>query len=122
MNEILNMIPVENEQLVQIIIYGIAIFFIILVMRSLFRIFLPIILLGLVMVVFLGFSPDDVINQGKQFIEKGKDIILENEIPFLDKKNGDGNKQEDQIPGNEPSRKNDLIKELDKSDGSHNVL
>ena len=61
-----------------------AIIFIVSILRSVFRLLMPILVIGLVMVVFLGFTPDDVINKGKYFITEGTYLLLENIIPFLD--------------------------------------
>ena len=35
------------------------------------------------MVVFLGFTPNYVINKGKYFITEGTSLLLENILPFL---------------------------------------
>ena len=45
---------------------------------------MPIMVIGLVMVVFLGFTPSDVINKGKHFITQGTNSLLEIILPFLD--------------------------------------
>ena len=61
-----------------------AIIFIVSLLRSVFRLLMPILVIGLVMVVFLGFTPSDVINKGKYFIIEGTSLLLENILPFLD--------------------------------------
>ena len=84
MNELLSGLTDSNEQLIRLGLTIMAIIFIVSILRSVFRLLMPILVIGLVMVVFLGFTPDDVINKGKHFITEGTNLLLENILPFLD--------------------------------------
>ena len=84
MNNLLSGLVDSNEQLISLILMSLAIVFIVSILRSVFRLLMPILVIGLVMVVFLGFAPSDVINKGRHFIIEGSNLLLENIIPFLD--------------------------------------
>lgn len=84
MNELLSGLTDSNEQSIRLGLTIMAIIFIVSILRSVFRLLMPILVIGLVMVVFLGFTPDDVISKGKHFITQGSNLLLENIIPFLD--------------------------------------
>ncbi|WP_066056625.1 hypothetical protein [Robertmurraya korlensis] len=82
MNELLQELFHSNNQLVTLIIGIVFIFIIVTIVRSVFRVILPFVVIGLVMVVFLGHSPDDVMNKGKQFIAQGSNLI-QDLLPFI---------------------------------------
>ena len=84
MNELLSGLTDSNEQLIRLGLTIMAIIFIVSILRSVFRLLMPILVIGLVMVVFLGFTPDDVINKGKHFIREGTNSLLDIILPFLD--------------------------------------
>ena len=84
MNELLSGLTDSNEQLIRLGLTIMAIIFIVSILRSVFRLLMPILVIGLVMVVFWGFTPDDVINKGKHFIREGTDSLLDIILPFLD--------------------------------------
>jgi hypothetical protein len=84
MNDILSGFSHSNEEMLKLIIYIIAILFIVSIVRSVFRLVMPIFIIGLVMVVFLGFTPGDVIDKGKQFATAGTNFFLESILPYLD--------------------------------------
>ena len=84
MNELLSGLTDSNEQLIRLGLTIMAIIFIVSILRSVFRLLMPILVIGLVMVVFLGFTPDDVINKGKHFITEGTNSLLDIILPFLD--------------------------------------
>lgn len=88
MNEIVKELFQSNNQLVTFIIGVIIIFIIVSIVRSVFRIVLPFVVIGLVMVVFLGHSPDDVMNKGKQLITQGSDFV-QDFLPFIGNKDGE---------------------------------
>lgn len=88
MNEILKELFQSNNQLVTFIIGVVIIFIIVSIVRSVFRIVLPFVVIGLVMVVFLGHSPDDVMNKGKQLITQGSDFV-QDFLPFIGNKDGE---------------------------------
>jgi len=79
----------SNEQLIQLVITILVIVFVISLLRSVFRLLMPVMVIGLIMVVFLGFTPSDVINKGKQLVTEGKNLVLENILPFLNPNNGE---------------------------------
>ena len=54
MNDLLSGLTDSNEQLNQLGLTILAIIFIVSILRSVFRLFMPILVIGLVMVVFLG--------------------------------------------------------------------
>ena len=83
MNDLLSGLTDSNEQLIRLGLTIMAIIFIVSILRSVFRLLMPILVIGLVMVVFLGFTPNDVINKGKHFITEGTSLLLENILPFL---------------------------------------
>ena len=84
MNELLSGLTDSNEQLIKLGLTIMAIIFIVSILRSVFRLLMPILVIGLVMVVFLGFTPNDVINKGKHLIREGTNSLLEIIFPFLD--------------------------------------
>lgn len=88
MNELLKEIFQSNNQLMTFIIGVVIIFVVVSIVRSVFRIVLPFVVIGLVMVVFLGQSPDEVMTKGKQLITQGSDFI-QDFFPFIGKKEGD---------------------------------
>ena len=83
MNDLLSGLTDSTEQLIKLGLTIMAIIFIVSILRSVFRLLMPILVIGLVMVVFLGFTPNDVINKGKYFITEGTSLLLENILPFL---------------------------------------
>ena len=84
MNELLSGLTDSNEQLIRLGLTIMAIIFIVSILRSVFRLLMPILVIGLVMVVFWGFTPDDVINKGKHFIREGTNSLFDIILPFLD--------------------------------------
>jgi hypothetical protein len=111
MIELLQELFHSNNQLVTFIIGVVFIFIIVSIVRSVFRIVLPFVVIGLVMVVFLGHSPDDVMIKGKQFIAQGSNLI-QNLIPFI--QSGGGEKDGKLAPFSEE----DENKEIYKNDGN----
>lgn len=83
MNEMVSSLFNSNEQMFKFIIYIILTIFVISILRSVFRAMMPILVIGLVMVVFLGFTPNEVINKGKQFAIDGSHYFLDSFLPFL---------------------------------------
>jgi hypothetical protein len=75
----------NNDTLLKLVLAVIVISFITSMVRSLFRLMLPVIVLALVMVVFLGYAPEDLLNKGKQLTSFGTSFLQENIMPFLDK-------------------------------------
>ena len=110
MEEILSVFSGSNEQLVKIVIAIIAIFVIVSIVRSVYRLIMPVVIVGLVLVVFLGVSPNDVINKGKQFITSGSSFVLENILPFVGPNTGDGKDSGDldNSPGSVPFSEEDI--------------
>ncbi|MCQ6274879.1 hypothetical protein JMM81_07865 [Bacillus sp. V3B] len=109
MNDMLSVFSNSNEQMLKLIISIIAILFIVSIVRSIFRLVMPIVIIGLVMVVFLGFTPNEVINKGKQFVSAGTNFFLENILPYIDPNNeslidrdGKGNDISETLPENKP--------------------
>lgn len=88
MNDILSGFSHSNEEMLKVTVYIIAILFIMSIVRSVFRLVMPVVIIGLVMVVFLGFTPSDVIEKGKQFASAGTNFFLESILPYLDSDNG----------------------------------
>ena len=88
MNEFIKEFFQSNNQLVTFIIGVVIIFIIVSIVRTVFRIVLPFVVIGLVMVVFLGHSPDEVMNKGKQLIAQGSGFI-QDVLPFLGNKDGE---------------------------------
>lgn len=108
MNELLQEIFHSNNQLVPFLIGVVLIFIIVSIVRSVFRMVLPFVVIGLVMVVFLGHSPDDVINKGKTIIIEGSDYI-QGLFPFIQPGGGEkGGERSDTPPGLAPFSKEDL--------------
>jgi hypothetical protein len=83
----------SNSQMMTLVICIIAVVLIISVLRSLFRMVLPVVIVGLVLVVFLGYTPEDVINKGKQFASNGSTYILNGILPFFNSDNGNGSSE-----------------------------
>ncbi len=104
----------SNNQLVTFIIGLAFIFIIVSIVRSVFRIVLPFVVIGLVMVVFLGHSPDDVMNKGKQFFAQGSNLI-QDLLPFIQYKDGDFLETP---PGSAPFSEEKENKEIFKNDGN----
>ncbi len=116
MIEVLQELFHSNNQLVTFIIGVVFIFVIVSIVRSVFRIVLPFVVIGLVMVVFLGHSPDDVMNKGKQFFTQGSNLI-QDLLPFI--QSGEGVKEGDFIetpPGSAPFTDEKENKEIFKND------
>jgi hypothetical protein len=88
MNDLLKEIFQSNNQLVTLMVGVVIIFIIVSIVRSVFRMVLPFVVIGLVMVVFLGHSPDEVMNKGKQLMTQGSNFI-QDFLPFLGKKDGE---------------------------------
>lgn len=106
----------SNNQLVTFIMGVVFIFIIFSIVRSVFRIVLPFVVIGLVMVVFLGHSPDDVMNKGKQFIAQGSNLI-QSLIPFI--QSGEGEKDgelSETPPGFAPFSEEDENSKIFKND------
>lgn len=106
MNELLKEIFQSNNQLMTFIIGVVIIFVVVSIVRSVFRMVLPFVVIGLVMVVFLGHSPDEVMDKGKQLITQGSDFI-QDFFPFLGNKKGD---LTETPPGLAPFSEEDLEK------------
>jgi hypothetical protein len=123
MNNLLSGLVDSNEQLISLILTSLAIIFIVSILRSVFRLLMPILVIGLVMVVFLGFAPSDVINKGRHFIIEGSNLLLENIIPFLDDNFSDNRtpsehdpfKDRESIPNHE-EKDTDIFGEQDDED------
>ncbi|WP_078550084.1 hypothetical protein [Litchfieldia alkalitelluris] len=109
----------ENSQLMTLIIGIVAIVVIVSILRSVVRMVMPIVIVGLVMVVFLGHSPNDVLNKGKEFASFGTDII-QDIIPFLKQKDdpffdGEAEKGTSDSPSEfNPFSKDELEKFIDE--------
>jgi hypothetical protein len=88
MNEFLKEIFQSNHQLVTFIIGVVIIYIIVSFVRSVYRMVLPFVVIGLVMVVFLGHSPDEIMDKGKQLITQGSNFV-QDFVPFLGKKDGE---------------------------------
>ncbi|MCM3601904.1 hypothetical protein M3175_14280 [Robertmurraya korlensis] len=112
MNDLLQELYHSNNQLVTFILGLVFIIIVVSIVRSVFRMVLPFVVIGLVMVVFLGHSPDDVMNKGKQFMAQGSNLI-QNLIPFLQSDSGE--KDEELAPFSEE----DENKEIFKNDGNN---
>ena len=82
MNELLSGVTDSNEQLIGLVLTVLAVVFIVALLRSVFRLFMPIMVIGLVMVVFLGFTPSEVIEKGKQYVKDGSHLLLEGDCPI----------------------------------------
>jgi hypothetical protein len=115
MNDILSGFSHSNEEMLKLIIYIIAILFIVSIVRSVFRLVMPIVIIGLVMVVFLGFTPGDVIDKGKQFATAGTNFFLESILPYLDSdssslmdKDAKGDEDPELLPENKSPREEDF--------------
>ena len=123
MNDLLSGLTDSTEQLIKLGLTIMAIIFIVSILRSVFRLLMPILVIGLVMVVFLGFTPNDVINKGKYFITEGTNLLLENIIPFLDDNFSDNRtppehdpfKDRDGIPNHE-EKDTDIFREKEDED------
>lgn len=118
MIELLQELYHSNNQLVTFIIGVVFIFIIVSIVRSVFRIVLPFVVIGLVMVVFLGHSPDDVISKGRQFFAQGSNLI-QDLLPFSP--SGGGEKDGDffETPrGSTPFSEKNENKEFFNNDGN----
>lgn len=109
----------SNNQLLTFIIGVVFIFIIVSIVRSVFRIVLPFVVIGLVMVVFLGHSPDDVMNKGKQFFAQGS-YLIQDLLPFIQSGEGDKDGDFSEIPPgfapfSEQNENNEILKD-DKND------
>ncbi|MCT2535598.1 hypothetical protein NC661_07010 [Aquibacillus koreensis] len=62
-----------------ILFVAIAVMFVISIVRSLFKMAMVVVVIGLVLVVFFDFEPTEVMDKGKEFVHTGKDV-LENSI------------------------------------------
>lgn len=91
MNDLLSGLPDSNEQLIGLVLSILAIVFLISILRTVFRLFMPVMVIGLVMVVFLGFTPAEVIHRGKQIIMNGSQWVLDEIAPFLQPEAEGGN-------------------------------
>jgi len=83
MNDLLSSFPQLNEQTIKMILYIVVLLFLFSLLRSLFRMAMPVIVLGLVMVVFLGFSPAEVINKGIDLFADGKNHLMNDVFPYF---------------------------------------
>ncbi len=83
MDDLLSGLTNSNEQLIGLVLTIIAIVFLVSALRSVFRLLMPVLVIGLVMVVFLGFTPAEVIHRGKQIVLDGSQFILDGIAPFL---------------------------------------
>ena len=83
MNDIIAEFLHTDEPLLKLTIYIIAIILIWSVIRAFVRIAMPVMVIALVMVVFLGFSPDEVINKGEQLIHDSKQFMMEHILPYI---------------------------------------
>lgn len=117
MNDFLSGFSHSNEQILKWIIYIIVILFVVSIVRQVFRLVMPIVIVGLVMVVFLGYTPSDVINKGKQFATAGTHFFLESILPYLNSdnnslidKDGTGNDDSELLPENKSPREEDFNK------------
>jgi len=111
MDEILTNLSGSNEQIMKIVIAVIAILVIVSIVRSVYRLIMPVVIIGLVLVVFLGVSPNDVINKGKQLASSGSTFILESIFPYIHSNNGEGTDSSgdpDKSPGSLPFTEEDL--------------
>ncbi len=89
----MNDIGISNSQFMTLMIVIIAICIIVTILRSVVRMAMPVVVIGLVMVVFLGKSPEAVISKGKQFFSTlGEQFIPDQLIP---NPKGDSFKNED---------------------------
>ena len=77
MDDLLSGLTNSNEQLIGLVLTIIAIVFLVSALRSVFRLLMPVLVIGLVMVVFLGFTPAEVIHRGKQIVLDGSQFILD---------------------------------------------
>jgi hypothetical protein len=103
MNDLLSDFSTSNEQMLKLVISIIVILFIVSILRSVFRFVMPVVIIGLVMVVFLGFTPSEVINKGKQFASDGTHFFLENIFPFIDSNEGKENDRSEILPESKSS-------------------
>jgi hypothetical protein len=92
MSDLLSDLTNTNEQLIGLVLTIIAIVFIVSILRSVFRLFMPVLVVGLVMVVFLEFTPAEVIHKGKQIVMNGSQLILDEIAPFLQPEAGGADK------------------------------
>ncbi len=83
MNDLLSGLTVPNEHLIGLVLTILAIVFMVSLLRSVFRMVMPVLVIGLMMVVFLGFTPAEVIQKGKQIVMNGSQFILDGVAPFL---------------------------------------
>jgi hypothetical protein len=112
MNELLSGLAGSNEQLISLVLTIMAIITIVSILRSVFRLLMPILVIGLVMVVFLGFTPSDVINKGKHFVTDGTHLLFETILPFL----------QDDVPDSDVPPEHDPFKDgedIPKSEGKN---
>lgn len=116
MEDIFSLLPESSDQLIKYIIFIGVFLFLISLIRSLLRVFMPIVVVGLVMVVFLGFSPDVILNKGKELYSTGKSLILENVLPFI------GDYDSPPIESEEKDNKESILEEKsnDKLDENKN--
>ncbi|WP_428911487.1 hypothetical protein [Niallia sp. Krafla_26] len=87
MNEWMSGLTDSNEQLIGLVLTIMALVFIVSILRSVFRMVMPLLVIGLIMVVFLGFTPIEVIDKGKQILMNGSQIILDHMSPFIQQDN-----------------------------------
>ncbi|MFC4322231.1 hypothetical protein [Litchfieldia salsa] len=90
MNDPLTELLNSSNQLVTLVILIIAGVFIFSIVRSLVKVIMPIVIVGLVLVVFLGYTPEDVIDKGKQFASNSSSIIMDGILPFFNSEKGTG--------------------------------
>ena len=86
MSDFMSALPYPNNQLLKLAVLIMFILLMVTITRSIIRIMMPVVVIGLVMVVFLGFTPQDVVRKGKQFADYGYQLIIENILPYF---NGD---------------------------------
>ncbi|WP_338472256.1 hypothetical protein R4Z10_05790 [Niallia sp. XMNu-256] len=84
MNDWLSGLANSNEQLVGLVLTIVAIVFLVSILRSVFRMLMPVLVIGLVMVVFLGFTPAQVIHKGKQTVMDGGQFLLNGIASFFE--------------------------------------
>lgn len=104
---------ITSENILKLILGIIVISVIVSIVRSVIRLAMPIVVIGLVMVVFLGYTPDSVINFGKKMVTYGTTLIQDN-IPFSN--NEDSIKTEkQQEKNNDPTFQQGIIEDRLKS-------
>lgn len=75
---------ITGHPFIALLIGIVALVFIISLLRSLFKLALTAALIGIILVIFFGFSPNDVLTKGKQLASNSSSYVENTIKPIID--------------------------------------